>query len=162
MNRGNSACTCWKRNNRKAFPQKVLVGSKQSRIFAAREPPSLSTMLKSGVVLFLYPMENQGEIILYQPDNEVKLVSEQFGKKAGGVFLRHSPTCGTFRAGRPCFGVRDNGYVVSFGTGESDRSGKGRRIGCAPVRGIFRHGRKRPKRKRTPDRMRPVERAVTG
>ena len=36
-------------------------------------PPSLSTMLKSGVVLFLYPMENQGEIILYQPDNEVKL-----------------------------------------------------------------------------------------
>ena len=30
-------------------------------------------MLKSGVVLFLYPMENQGEIILYQPDNEVKL-----------------------------------------------------------------------------------------
>ena len=64
---------CWKRNNRKAFPQKVLVGLKQSRIFAAREPPSLSTMLKSGVVLFLYPMENQGEIILYQPDNEVKL-----------------------------------------------------------------------------------------
>ena len=35
--------------------------------------PSLSTMLKSRVVLFLYPMENQGEIILYQPDNEVKL-----------------------------------------------------------------------------------------
>ena len=30
-------------------------------------------MLKLGVVLFLYPMENQGEIILYQPDNEVKL-----------------------------------------------------------------------------------------
>ena len=30
-------------------------------------------MLKSRVVLFLYPMENQGEIILYQPDNEVKL-----------------------------------------------------------------------------------------
>ena len=30
-------------------------------------------MLKSGGVLFLYPMENQGEIILYQPDNEVKL-----------------------------------------------------------------------------------------
>ena len=30
-------------------------------------------MLKSGAVLFLYPMENQGEIILYQPDNEVKL-----------------------------------------------------------------------------------------
>lgn len=30
-------------------------------------------MLKSGVVLFLYPMENQGEIILYQPNNEVKL-----------------------------------------------------------------------------------------
>ena len=30
-------------------------------------------MLKSEVVLFLYPMENQGEIILYQPDNEVKL-----------------------------------------------------------------------------------------
>ena len=26
-------------------------------------------------------MENQGEIILYQPDNEVKLVSEQFGKR---------------------------------------------------------------------------------
>ena len=23
-------------------------------------------------LLFLYPMENQGEIILYQPDNEVK------------------------------------------------------------------------------------------
>ena len=36
-------------------------------------PPSLSTMLKSGTVLFLYLMENQGEIILYQPDNEVKL-----------------------------------------------------------------------------------------
>ena len=35
--------------------------------------PSLSTKLKLGVVLFLYPMENQGEIILYQPDNEVKL-----------------------------------------------------------------------------------------
>ena len=30
-------------------------------------------MLKSGGVLFLYPMENQGEIILYQPDSEVKL-----------------------------------------------------------------------------------------
>ena len=30
-------------------------------------------MLKLGAVLFLYPMENQGEIILYQPDNEVKL-----------------------------------------------------------------------------------------
>ena len=42
-------------------------------IFIEPEPPSLSTMLKSGVVLFLYPMENQGEIILYQPDNEVKL-----------------------------------------------------------------------------------------
>ena len=31
-------------------------------------------MLKpGGIILFLYPMENQGEIILYQPDNEVKL-----------------------------------------------------------------------------------------
>ena len=31
-------------------------------------------MLKpGGILLFLYPMENQGEIILYQPDNEVKL-----------------------------------------------------------------------------------------
>ena len=31
-------------------------------------------MLKPrGILLFLYPMENQGEIILYQPDNEVKL-----------------------------------------------------------------------------------------
>ena len=30
-------------------------------------------MLKPGTVLFLYLMENQGEIILYQPDNEVKL-----------------------------------------------------------------------------------------
>ena len=36
-------------------------------------PPSLSTMLKPGTVLFLYLMENQGEIILYQPDNEVRL-----------------------------------------------------------------------------------------
>lgn len=31
-------------------------------------------MLKpGGILLFLYPMEYQGEIILYQPDNEVKL-----------------------------------------------------------------------------------------
>ena len=31
-------------------------------------------MLKpGGILLFLYPMENQGEIILYQSDNEVKL-----------------------------------------------------------------------------------------
>ena len=42
-------------------------------IFAGPDLPSLSTKLKSGAVLFLYPMESQGEIILYQPDNEVKL-----------------------------------------------------------------------------------------
>ena len=30
-------------------------------------------MLKPGGILFLYLMKNQGEIILYQPDNEVKL-----------------------------------------------------------------------------------------
>ena len=52
---------------------KSLAGSKQSRIFVAPEPSSLSMMLKLGGILFLYPMENQGEIILYQPDNEVKL-----------------------------------------------------------------------------------------
>ena len=47
---------------------------KTKSYFCNTSPPSLSTMLKpGGIILFLYPMENQGEIILYQPDNEVKL-----------------------------------------------------------------------------------------
>ena len=74
--------TDWKRNNGEVIPsswrvrkniRKSLAAWDSCCIFAAPDPPSLSTMLKSGVVLFLYPMENQGEIILYQPDNEVKL-----------------------------------------------------------------------------------------
>ena len=37
-------------------------------------PPQLSTMRTTAGLRFLYSyMENQGEIILYQPDNEVKL-----------------------------------------------------------------------------------------
>ena len=35
--------------------------------FAAREPPSLLTMLKSGVVLFLYPNDNQFPKTIQQP-----------------------------------------------------------------------------------------------
>lgn len=35
--------------------------------FAAREPPSLLTMLKSGVVLFLYSNDNQFPETIQQP-----------------------------------------------------------------------------------------------
>lgn len=49
-----------KRNNNFAVCISLL-------IFAAREPPSLLTMLKSGVVLFLYLNDNQFSETIQQP-----------------------------------------------------------------------------------------------
>ena len=66
MQGGGKPCPC-------RFSGKCLRGSKEIVPLWQDFPPSLSTMLKPGGVLFLHLMENQGEIILYQPDNEVRL-----------------------------------------------------------------------------------------
>ena len=47
------------------FPSKPLHKSNKCRTFATLEPPSLLTMLKSGVVLFLYHYEIIIRQVLY-------------------------------------------------------------------------------------------------
>lgn len=46
-------------------------------IFVAREPPSLLTMLKSGVVLFLYPNDNQFLKQYNSPEDLAELLSQR-------------------------------------------------------------------------------------
>ena len=51
----------------------MLAGFKGNCTFVTRFPAKPLNDAQTGAVLFLYLMENQGEIILYQPDNEVRL-----------------------------------------------------------------------------------------
>ena len=53
--------------------RKKFGGFKIKLYFCSTRTPKPLNDAQIRVVLFLYPMENQGEIILYQPDNEVKL-----------------------------------------------------------------------------------------
>ena len=55
------------------FPGNACGVQKGNCTFVARFPAKPLNDAQTGDVLFLYLMENQGEVILYQPDNEVKL-----------------------------------------------------------------------------------------
>ena len=94
-------------------------------------------MLKSGGVLFLYPMENQGEIILYQPDNEVKLKVRLENET---VWLNRGQLAELFARDVKTIGKHVNNVGRHGNCRKICDSSKGRRPNCNTAGGILQFG----------------------